>query len=181
MSVLPGKKAPLFAGVCWEGKWTDVSLTDYIREENSISFRKGSWLVLFFYPMDFGYIAPSELLELERKRSELEKMNCKILAVSTDAAVVHEKFSSLSPEDGGVKGIKFPLLEDVDGLIASKYGVMKKDTGYTYRAYFIIDNEGVVRARVVGDLPVGLGIEEIPKKVAALQKVVKADAWYHIK
>ena len=69
-------------------------------------------MVLFFYPLDFGYISPSELLELETRRKELEKRNCKILAVSSDNVVVHEQFVSINPGFGGVHGIKFPLLED---------------------------------------------------------------------
>ena len=172
MSVLPGMKAPPVAGVSWLNGWKDISIDDYTSKNN--------WVLLFFYPIDFGYISPSEIMELEKVRLELKSLNCKIIAISTDSAVTHEKFCSIAPEFGGVKGIKFPLMEDVNGVIGEQYGVMKKDSGYTFRSYFIIDDKGIVRCRVVGDLPVGLGISEIPKKLRGLQNAVKEDAWYQV-
>ena len=90
MSILPGTKAPWFSSVgIQEGKFLDISLSDFSSA--------GEWLVLFFYPLDFGYITPSELMELEAKRKVLEEMKCKILAVSTDSVVIHEQFASINP------------------------------------------------------------------------------------
>ena len=142
----------------------DISLMDF-----SSSCK---WLVLFFYPLDFGYITPSELLELEARREELEMMDCKILAVSSDSVVVHEQFASTNPGFGGVHGIKFPLLEDKNGNISRMYGVKKEGAGHSFRAYFIIDSDLVVRARVVGDLPVALGMDEMVRQVKALKLAV---------
>jgi peroxiredoxin (alkyl hydroperoxide reductase subunit C) len=144
MSILPGTKAPWFSSIGYQDeKFLDISLSDF-----SYS---GQWLVLFFYHLDFGYISPSELLELETRRKELEMMNCKILAVSSDSVVVHEQFVSINPGFGGVHGIKFPLMEDKNSSISKMYGVKKMGAGHFYRAYFIIDSDQVVRARVVGD------------------------------
>ena len=134
----------------------DISLNDYT----------GKWLVLFFYPLDFGYVSPSELLELEKRRPELELLNCRyintnpilgtafiffssrLLAVSQDSVVVHERFADLNPGYGGVFGIKFPLLEDKDGSISKLYTVDKAQAGHSCRAYFIIDPSQVLKKRL---------------------------------
>ena len=147
MSILPGNKAPWFSSIGFqENKFMDISINDYT----------GKWLVLFFYPLDFGYVSPSELLELEARRPELESLNCRytinlipsmvfilfcssLLAVSQDSVVVHERFANLNPGFGGVFDINFPLMEDKGGNISRLYGVDKAQAGHSYRAYFIID------------------------------------------
>ena len=140
MSILPGTKEPWFSSIGFQdGKFFDISLSDFSSSSK--------WLVLFFYPLDFGYITPSELLELETRRKDLEKMDCKILAVSSDSVVVHEQFASVNPGFGGVYGIKFPLLEDKNSNISKMYGVKKDGAGHSFRAYFIIDSDQVVRVR----------------------------------
>ena len=165
MSILPGTKEPWFSSIGFQdGKFFDISLSDFSSSSK--------WLVLFFYPLDFGYITPSELLELETRRKDLEKMDCKILAVSSDSVVVHEQFASVNPGFGGVYGIKFPLLEDKNSNISKMYGVKKDDAGHSFRAYFIIDSDQVVRARIVGDLPGALWMEEMVQQVKALKLAV---------
>ena len=154
MSILPGNKAPWFSSIGFlENKFMDISINDYT----------GKWLVLFFYPLDFGYVSPSELLELEVRRPELESLNCRyiinlihsmvfipscmyyrLLAISQDSVVVHERFADLNPGYGGVFGIKFPLVEDMDGNISRLYGVDKAQSGHSFRAYFIIDPSQVL-------------------------------------
>ena len=154
MSILPGNKAPWFSSIGFqENKFMDISINDYT----------GKWLLLFFYPLDFGYVSPSELLELEKRRPELELLNCRyintnpilgtafiffssrLLAVSQDSVVVHERFADLNPGYGGVFGIKFPLLEDKDGSISKLYTVDKAQAGHPFRAYFIIDPSQVLK------------------------------------
>lgn len=165
MSILPGTKAPWFASVGFqENKFLDISITDYTSA--------GKWIVLFFYPVDFGYVSPSELLELDARCEELEKLNCRLVAVSQDSAVVHERFASINRGFGGAFGIKFPLMEDKGGKISKLYGVDKAGAGHSFRAYFIVDPGQTVRARVVGDLPVALGIGEMVRQVRALQLAV---------
>ena len=152
MSILPGNKAPWFSSIGFqENKFMDISINDYT----------GKWLILFFYPLDFGYVSPSELLELEARRPELESLNCRytvnlvpsmlfiiscssLLAVSQDSVVVHECFANLNPGYGGVFGIKFPLMEDKDGNISRLYGVDKAQAGHSFTAYFIIDPSQVL-------------------------------------
>jgi len=167
MSILPGNKAPWFSSIGFmENKFLDISINDY----------SDKWLILFFYPLDFGYVSPSELLELEKRRPQLESLNCRVLAVSQDSVVVHERFANLNPGYGGVFDINFPLMEDKGGNISRLYGVDKAQAGHSYRAYFIIDPSQTVRARVVGDLPVALGLDEMMRQVVALQMVVKDNA-----
>ena len=127
----------------------------------------GKTLILFFYPMDFGVIAPDELLQIEKQSVELERIGCSVMALSRCCPQSHDLFKSVEPAQGGVRGINFPLLADIDGEIAEKYGV-KTEGGYNYRAFFIIDKEGIVRARVIGDLPIGLGTSDLVRKVQAV-------------
>ena len=155
MSILPGNKAPWFSSIGFqENKFMDISINDYT----------GKWLILFFCPLDFFFgVSPSELLELELRRPELESLNCRwytinlilimafitsypsLLAVSQDSVVVHEGFADLNPGYGGVFSIKFPLMEDKDGNISRLYGVDKAQAGHSFRTYFIIDPSQVLK------------------------------------
>ena len=168
---LPGMKAPEFAGMTTGPKGhNEMTLKDFTSN--------GSWCLLFFYPMDFGYISPSELLALSSIKKDLDDLNCNLLACSTDSAVVHNKFLSVAPEEGGVKGLSFSLLEDVNGEIAEKYGILRKDSGYTFRGYFLIDSEGIIRMRTIYDLPVGIGCERLPETIKAVQDALGEDTWF---
>ena len=127
----------------------------------------GKTLILYFYPQDFGVIAPDELLQIEKQTVELERIGCGVMALSQCCPLSHDQFKSLDPSKRGVSGISFPLLADTNGEIAEKYGV-KSEGGCNYRAFFIIDTEGIVRARVIQDLPIGIGITDLVRKVQAV-------------
>ena len=96
-----------------------------------------------------------------------ERNGCSVMALSRCCPQSHDLFKSVDPAQGGVRGINFPLLADTNGEIAEKYGV-KSEGGYNYRAFFIIDTEGIVRARVIQDLPIGIGITDLVRKVQAV-------------
>ena len=173
-SAIPGLKAPDFEGMTTgPNGHKNMSLKDFTSNDN--------WCLLFFYPMDFGYISPSELLALNSIKKDLDMLKCNLLACSTDSAVVHNKFLSVAPEEGGVKGLSFPLLEDVNGDIAEKYGVLRTDSGYTFRGFFLIDSEGIIRSRTVYDLPIGIGCERLPDTIKAVQDALKEDTWFKTK
>ena len=173
-SAIPGLKAPDFEGMTTgPNGHKNMSLKDFTSND--------CWCLLFFYPMDFGYISPSELLALNSIKKDLDGLKCNLLGCSTDSAVVHNKFLSVAPEEGGVKGLLFPLLEDVNGDIAEKYGVLRKDSGYTFRGFFLIDSEGIIRSRTVYDLPIGIGCERLPETVKAVQDALKEDTWFKTK
>ena len=94
------------------------------------------------------------------------------------SAVVHNKFLSVAPEDGGVKGLTFPLLEDVNGDIAEKFGILRKGSGYTFRGFFLMDSEGIIRSRMIYDLPIGIGCERLPETIKAVQNALKEETWF---
>ena len=163
MNVGPGDMAPLFKCTSVTSKHEEnkeFSLEDYIN--------KGKYVVLFFYPLDFDVIAPSELMALESKRKELLQNNCQIIAISQCSVEAHQHFRTTKPAAGGVQGIQFPLLVDDRGLIAKQYGV-DATRGFSYRGYFIIDDEGMIKSRVICDLPMGIGINDMVDKVKKIQ------------
>ena len=161
MSPQPGDPAPWFGAKCYHtDRYVDLSLADL----------NGSWVLLFFYPLDFGHISPAELLELERVRPALERLGCQVVAVSRDSALVHEQFTSLAPTQGGVAGIRFPLAEDPAGDISRAFGMLMPDSqsSITFRGCFILDPSGIVKGRLTSDLPVGIDIEELVHQVTKL-------------
>ena len=170
---IPGMKAPEFKAMTTGPKGQqEMSLKDFTSGNK--------WCLLFFYPMDFGYISPSELLALNSIKENLDKLNCNLFGCSTDSAVVHNKFLSMAPEDGGVKGLLYPLIEDVNGNIAENYGVLRKGSGYTFRSFFLIDNNEIIRMRTVYDLPIGIGCENLPDTINLIQDALGEDAcaWF---
>ena len=121
MSHLIGERAPWFGGkCCLKGEFIDVSLDALA----------GSWVLLFFYPLDFDHIAPGEMLELERLRPQLEAIGCRIVAVAPGSVQAHARFGQTAPKDGGVAGINFPVMEDPAGVICRAYGVLMPQVGY---------------------------------------------------
>jgi len=165
----PGFSAPSFeAPVVFSGSTSTVNLQSL----------RGSYGLLIFYPMDFDYISPTELTMLDESLEEFKQENCEVMAISTTSILSKIAFLSLSKEQGGVAGIRIGLVEDKDGEIGHKYGVMKEGSGYTYRAMVLIDKEGVIIFRSVFDLPIGCGIGEalmIVKQVNQAKNSVKAD------
>merc|ERR1719481_987519 len=117
--------------------------------------------------MDFGYICPMELTMLDDKLEEFMREDCEVLAVSTSSLVSKMAFLSMDKEQGGVAGIRIRLVDDKEGEIGNLFGVMKEDSGYSYRAMILIDKKGFIIFRAVSDLPIGCGISgalEIVKK-----------------
>ena len=146
--LIPGMKAPDF-----EGMATGPNGHKLMRMKD---FTTNNWCLLFFYPIDFGYNFRSELLALNSIKKDLEKLNCNLVACSTDIAFAVRVLLSVAPEERGVEGLSIPLLEDVNGDIAKKYGVLRKDSDSTFRGYFLIDSDGIIRKRTIYDsLPIG--------------------------
>jgi len=147
IGMFPGMKAPDFEGLALkEGKIQPFSFSSL----------KGAPVLLVFYPIDFDYIAPTELSLLQT----LKKSNHQIVAVSTSSCLSKSAWSAVPLESGGIKDVDFPLVQDLDQKICKLYGVTNQDRGYSFRAFFIIDSEGIVAVRSVTDLPVGLRIRE---------------------
>jgi peroxiredoxin (alkyl hydroperoxide reductase subunit C) len=178
MSVLVGKKAPSFTApaVINGGEVVEnFSLDQYIGKNH---------VVFFFYPKDFTFVCPSELHAFQAKLDEFEKRGCKVVACSTDTEETHWGWLQLSKEEGGIKGVKYPIVADTNKTISDAYDVLVGEYDYdengtllatdvmiAYRGLFLIDKEGIVRHQVVNDLPLGRSVDETLRMVDALQFV----------
>jgi len=162
MSVLTGKKAPDFAvkAVVKGGEIQDsVNLSDY----------KGQYVVLFFYPLDFTFVCPTELHAFQEKLSEFEARNTQVIGCSVDSWCSHVAWLKTPKNQGGIEGVTYPILSDFNKEISKAYDVLKEDLGASYRGLFLIDKEGIVRHQVVNDLPLGRSVDEVLRMVDALQ------------
>ena len=155
------KKAPDFDTEAVIGKdFKKVKLGDY----------KGKWVVLFFYPLDFTFVCPTEITAFGDKLQEFKKLNAEVVACSVDSKFSHLKWNSMSRQEGGLGGIAYPILADINKKIAADYGVLL-DAGIALRGLFIINPEGQIVYEVVHDLPVGRSVEEVLRVLSALQNV----------
>jgi peroxiredoxin (alkyl hydroperoxide reductase subunit C) len=163
MSVLVGKKAPNFKSTAvFKEEFREISLEDYA----------GKYVILFFYPLDFTFVCPTELHAFQEKLSEIEKLNAVVLGCSIDSQFSHRAWLATPKEKGGIKGVEYGLIADIGGKIAKDYDVLS-DQNIAYRGLFLIDQHGVVRHQLVNDLPLGRSIGEAIRVLEALQHVEK--------
>jgi peroxiredoxin (alkyl hydroperoxide reductase subunit C) len=176
MAVLVGKKAPLFEAdaVVDGGEFVEkFSLDQYIGKKH---------VVFFFYPMDFTFVCPTELLAFQQKMEEFEKRNVAVVGCSVDSKFSHWAWLNTPKEKGGIQGVTYPLIADFSKTIATNFDVLAGEFDYNedgemefdgepvaYRGLFLIDKQGVVRHQVVNDLPLGRSIDEALRMVDALQ------------
>jgi peroxiredoxin (alkyl hydroperoxide reductase subunit C) len=161
MSVLVGKKAPDFTAKA-------VKKTEII-EDFTLSQFKGKMVVLFFYPLDFTFVCPTELHAFSDKKSEFDKRNVELVAVSVDSHYSHLAWLETPKSRGGIEGVSYPIVSDIHKSISRDYGVLFESAGIAFRGLFLIDKEGIVRHQVVNDLPLGRSVEESLRMVDALQ------------
>jgi peroxiredoxin (alkyl hydroperoxide reductase subunit C) len=162
MSVLVGKKAPEFnvKAVVDGGQ-----IVDSFR----LSDLKGKYVLLFFYPLDFTFVCPTELHAFQEKLGEFEARNVQVIGASTDSWWSHVAWLNSPREQGGIQGVRYPLLADYNKDVARAYDVLKEDMGAAYRGLFLIDKDGIVRHQVINDLPLGRSVDEALRMVDALQ------------
>ncbi len=176
MGVLTGKKAPLFTApaVTNGGEMIDAfKLEDYIGKK---------YVVLFFYPADFTFVCPTEILAFQDKIEEFDKRDVQVIGVSTDSQFSHWKWLQTELNDGGIKGVKYPLVADQGKTISMDYDVLAGEydwneegnfifegTPMAYRGLFLIDKNGVVQHQVVNNMPLGRSITETLRMIDALQ------------
>lgn len=134
----------------------------------TLSALKGKYVVLFFYPLDFTFVCPSEILAFNKQVSEFKKKNCELIGVSVDSRFTHLAWKKTAIEDGGIGSIQYPLVEDLNKEIAKSYGILLNGS-VALRGLFLIDTNGVVRHSVINDLPLGRNVEEALRMVDALQ------------
>jgi peroxiredoxin 2/4 len=176
MSVLVGKKAPTFkaAAVINGGEVIDeYSLSQYLGKK---------YVVFFFYPADFTFVCPTELLAFQENLPEFEKRNCMVVGCSVDSEFSHWKWLQTDKKDGGIKSVTYPLVADQAKTISENYDVLAGNYEYddngqalylgtprSYRGLFLIDKQGIVRHQLVNDMPLGRSVEEAIRMVDALQ------------
>ena len=139
---------------------------------NNFNFKKhvnGKAAVLFFYPLDFTFVCPSELIAFDHRYEEFKKRGVEVVGVSIDSEFTHNAWRNTPTENGGIGAVKYALAADVKHDIAKAYGIEHPEAGVALRASFLIDKNGVVRHQVVNDLPLGRNIDEMLRMVDALQ------------
>ena len=139
---------------------------------NNFNFKKhinGKAAVLFFYPLDFTFVCPSELIAFDHRYEEFKKHGVEVVGVSIDSEFTHNAWRNTPTENGGIGAVKYALAADVKHEIAKAYGIEHPEEGVALRGSFLIDKNGVVRHQVVNDLPLGRNIDEMLRMVDALQ------------
>lgn len=158
---LVGQVAPKFhmGAVDGQGHDMEVSLKDY----------QSKWLVLFFYPHDFTFVCPTEIIALSEAEDAFTTRGAKLLGVSTDSSHVHRAWRNADPDQGGLGAIRYPLASDVSHEVSKAYQVYVPEEGAAYRGLFIIDPDGVVQYEVVHNLNVGRSVDEVLRVLDGLQ------------
>lgn len=159
-SSLVTKAAPDFTAtaVLANNTFGKVSLSDY----------RGRHVVLFFYPLDFTFVCPSEIIAFDKKLEEFKKRNTEVIAVSIDSEFSHFAWKNTPVNKGGIGNVQFPIVADLDKRISTEYGVLFNNS-VALRGLFLIDREGVVRHCTINDLPLGRNVDEALRMVDALQ------------
>jgi len=158
------KPAPDFKGTAVvDSKFQEVKLADY----------SGKYLILFFYPLDFTFVCPTEIIAFSDRADEFKKLGCEMLAVSVDSHFSHLAWINTPRKSGGLGEMKIPILADLTKKISQDYGVLLEEAGIALRGLFLIDPKGVLRHITVNDLPVGRSVDEALRLLKAFQFVEK--------
>jgi peroxiredoxin (alkyl hydroperoxide reductase subunit C) len=180
MSTLIGKKAPSFKASAV------VNGGDFVEDFSLDQFIGKKHVVFYFYPLDFTFVCPTEIIAFQRRIAEFEERNVAVIGCSIDSKFSHWAWLQTPQNDGGIEGVKYPLVADVNKTISSNYGVLAGHYDYNelgdmvwvgnlgedavaYRGLFLIDKEGIVRHQVVNDLPLGRSVDETLRMIDALQ------------
>jgi peroxiredoxin (alkyl hydroperoxide reductase subunit C) len=163
MSVLVGKKAPEFTAAAVLGCGSIID--DYKFSERT----QGKYVAVVFYPLDFTFVCPTELVALDHRLDELKSRGVEVLAVSVDSQFTHAAWRNTPVEKGGIGPVRYTMIADVSHEISKAYDVEHADAHVAYRGTFLIDKNGMVRHQVVNDLPLGRNMDELIRMVDALQ------------
>ncbi len=144
-------------------------MPDNSMQDLSLSSYKGKYVCLFFYPLDFTFVCPSEILAFNKALDSFKAKNCEVIGVSVDSQFTHFAWKQTPVEKGGIGNIQFPLVADLNKKISLSYGVLLEDMGVSLRGLFIIDKEGIIRHALINDLPLGRSIDEALRILEALQ------------
>lgn len=142
---------------------------DTLAEHVKLSDYKGKWLVMFFYPADFTFVCPTEIIAMNDRLQEFKDLDAEVLGVSTDSVHSHKAWINTPKEENGLGGLDYPLAGDFTKEVAEKYDVLVKAEGTALRGLFIVDPEGVLRYQVVHDMNIGRSVDETLRVLEALQ------------
>ncbi len=180
MTVLVGKKAPYFeADAVTDGG-------DFVENFSLAQYEGKKHVLFFFYPLDFTFVCPTEIIAFQKRIKEFEERNVAVVGCSIDSKFSHWAWLNTPQNDGGIQGVEYPLVADVNKTITSNYGVLAGHYDYdetgnmifvgdngndavAYRGLFLIDKDGIVRHQIVNDLPLGRSIDEALRMIDALQ------------
>jgi peroxiredoxin (alkyl hydroperoxide reductase subunit C) len=160
MCTLVTKEAPDFTA---QAVMADNCFADF-----TLSTLRGKYTLLFFYPLDFTFVCPSEILAFNRALGEFEKRNCQVVGISIDSHFTHLAWKNTPVENGGIGNIQFPLVADLDKKISQAYGVLLPN-GVALRGLFLIDKDGIVQHELVNNLSLGRSVDEAIRVLDALQ------------
>jgi len=163
MSILVGRQAPDFTAAAVLGNG------EIVGDLNFAKAREGKYAWVFFYPLDFTFVCPSELIALDHRLDELKKLGVEVFSVSIDSQFTHNAWRNTAINDGGIGEVGYTMVADVTHSICQSYGVEVEGGGVAYRGSFLIDKNGLVRHQVVNDLPLGRNIDEMIRLTEALQ------------
>ena len=162
MGVLVGRSAPDFTAAA-------VTVSGEIIENfNLAESIKGKKAVIFFYPLDFTFVCPSELIAFDHRYAEFQSRGVEVIGVSIDSQFSHNAWRNTAINDGGIGAVKYTLVADVKHDICKAYDIEHPEAGVAFRASFLVDEEGMVRHQVVNDLPLGRNVDEMLRMVDAL-------------
>ncbi|HEY5974596.1 MAG TPA: peroxiredoxin [Geobacteraceae bacterium] len=148
----------------------DAVLPDGSFSQITLSSLRGKYVVLFFYPLDFTFVCPSEILAFNKKIADFKAKNVEVIGVSVDSKFTHYAWRNTPVENGGIGDIRYPLVADLNKNIAREYGILFNEA-VALRGLFLIDTKGVIRHAVINDLPLGRSVNEALRMVDALQFV----------
>jgi peroxiredoxin 2/4 len=141
------------------GEFKKISLSDY----------KGKMVVLFFYPLDFTFVCPTEILAFADSHEEFKKRNAEVIGVSVDSKFSHHAWAQAPREEGGIKGVNFPLVSDINKHIARDYGVLLEGAGIALRGLFIINKDGVLKHATINANDLGRNVDEVLRVIDAIE------------
>ncbi len=176
MSVLVGKNAPSFKSKAV------INGGEIVENFTLDQYHNKKYVIFFFYPADFTFVCPTELLAFQDKLDEFKKLNTEVVGCSVDSEFSHWKWLQTELKDGGIKGVKYPIVSDQSKTISENYDVLAGSYEYSdsgevtfigspvsYRGLFLIDKKGIVRHQLVNDMPLGRSVDEALRMVEALQ------------
>lgn len=163
MGVLVGREAPDFTAPAVLGSG------EIVNEFNLKETTNGKYAVVFFYPLDFTFVCPSELIAFDHRLEEFKKRNVEVIGVSIDSHFTHNAWRNTPINEGGIGPVKYPLVADLTHSICKSYDVETPNGAVAFRGSFLIDKAGMVRHQVINDLPLGRNIDEMLRMIDALQ------------